>query len=138
MDDFLKKLYYKGQERISVIEAPGVIKKKLDKRLTGVQIDTFIDPRFLYDFILIFVKNKDELDNIGPKAIHNLSPDGKLWIAFHKCTSRKYSSEVNKDKGWEYFEQAGYKKVSQIVIDKDWCAMRLRNKKFIKSKPKED
>jgi hypothetical protein len=138
MDDLLKKLCYKGQERISVIEAPGVIKKKLESRLTGVQIDSFIDPRFLYDFILIFIKTPEDIDKFSPKAIHNLSPDGKLWMAFHKGTSKKYSSEINRDKGWGHFEEAGFKRVSQVVIDKDWSALRFRNSKFIKSSSKED
>jgi hypothetical protein len=138
MDDLLKKLCYKSQERIAVIEAPVVIKKKLENKLEGVQIDSVIDPRYLYDFILVFIKGSDDIDNFGPKAIHNISPDGKLWVAFHKPTSRKYSSEITRYKGWDHFEETGFKRVSQIVIDKDWSALRFRNKKFVKSSSKED
>lgn len=138
MDDLLKKLCYKGQERIAVVEPPSTIKKKLENRLAGVQIDPFIDPRYLYDFILVFLHTSEEIYIIGPKAIHNLSPDGKLWIAYRKVASKKYPGQITKEKGWEHFEEAGLKLVSQAGIDKDWSAFRFRNKKFVKSSSKED
>ncbi len=138
MDDLLKKLYYKGQERIAVIDSPGAFYKKLTSKLKTVQIDTSIDPRYLYDFILLFVKTQDDILRISPQAIHNISPDGKLWIAYPKGTSKKYTSEINRDHGWEQLEQAGFKRVSQISIDDDWSALRFRNKKYIKSLPKEE
>jgi len=138
MDDLLKKLYYKGQERIAVIDAPAPFNKKLAAKLKGVQIDASIDPRYLYDFIILFVMTKDDIKKISHQAIHNISPDGKLWIAYLKVTSTKYKSEVDRDNGWEPFEQAGFRRVSQIAVDDDWSALRFRNKKYIKSLPKEE
>jgi len=138
MDDLLRKLCYKGHERIAVIEAPGKFRKKLENKLTGVQIDSVIDPRYLYDFILVFIKSPGDIDNFGPKAIHNITPDGKLWIAFKKVSPNKLPPEITRDKGWDHFEETGFKRVSQVVIDKEWSALRFRNKKFVRSSSKED
>jgi hypothetical protein len=138
MDDLLKKLYYKGQERIAVIEAPAPFNKRLTSKLKGVQIDASIDPRYLYDFILLFVKTNEDVKKISHQAIHNISPDGKLWIAYPKGTSLKFTSEIDRDHGWEPFEQTGFRRVSQIAVDDDWYALRFRNKKYVKSLPKEE
>lgn len=138
MEELLKKLYYKGQKRIAAIEAPEIFYKQLSAHLPDIQADTFIDQRYLYDFMLVFVIRQDDVKHICPQVLHNLSPDGKLWIAFPKGTSKKYSSEISREKGWEPFEQADYKRVSLVSIDEDWSAMRLRNKKYIKSAKKEE
>ena len=138
MEELLKKLYYKSQNRIAVIEAPEGFLESMSGILQEVQIDVLIDPRYLYDFLLIFVSTTSDVAEMCPKAIHNLSPDGKLWIAFPKNASKKYSAKITRDKGWEPFEQSGYRRVSQISIDEDWSALRFRNKKYIKSSNKEE
>jgi hypothetical protein len=133
MKEILKKLRYSEQDRIAILNAPKDIMKKLAKALPGVQIDTEINARYLYDFMVVFTPGSDVVKKFGPKCIHNLSEDGKLWMAYPKGTSGKYVSDINRDHGWESVEETGFRRVSQVSIDDDWSALRFRNVRYVRS-----
>jgi hypothetical protein len=137
MDDLLKKLRYKDQSRIAVINAPDEFEKRISNLLPEVQIDKDINARYLYEFIVVFAPGSEKVRELGPSCLHNLSNDGKLWIAYPKGTSKKYTSDINRDRGWEPVEEGGFKRVSQVGIDDDWSALRFRNVKYVKSVKKE-
>ena len=61
MDEILKKLRYGDQNRIAVLNAPEVFMKRLAKALPSVQIDTEINARYLYDFMVVFTSRSDEV-----------------------------------------------------------------------------
>ncbi len=133
MDDILKKLRYGEQERIAVLNAPAGFRDRITGLLPGVQIDTEINARYLYDFMIAFTPGSAEVERFGPACIHNLSEDGKLWMAYPKGRSRKYTTDLNRDRGWDNVEETGFRRVSQVAIDEDWSALRFRNVKFVKS-----
>ena len=107
--------------------------KSFGLTLKDVRIDENIDQRFPYEFMIIFVKFVCEVEVISPKALHNLSADGTLWFAFPKKRSKKISSDLDKDHGWEVLIDRGLDKVRLISLDKDWSALRFRNARYIKS-----
>jgi hypothetical protein len=133
MDEILKKLRYGDQDRIAVLNAPNNIIKRLDKTLPGVQIDTEINARYLYDFMIIFTHDSLEVKRLGPTCIQNLSDDGKLWMVYPKGKSRKYSSDINRDHGWDPVVETGMRGVSQVSVNDDWSALRFRNARYIRS-----
>ena len=133
MVDVYKKLKYNGQARIAFLNAPSDFAEKTAKQLQDVKVDSEIDAKFLYDFMIAFVQGTDDVNRLGPSCIHNLSTDGKLWMAYPKGTSRKYSAEINRDHGWDALTGAGFRTVSQVAIDDDWSALRFRNIKFVRS-----
>lgn len=133
MDHLLKKLRYKDQDRIAVINAPAEFEKSVIKELPDVQIDTEINARYLYEFVVAFTAGSEEVSELIPSCLHNLSRDGKLWIAYPKSTSKKYTTDINRDHGWSPVEEAGFRRVSQVAIDDDWSALRFRNVKFVKT-----
>jgi hypothetical protein len=133
MKKLLEKLNYKGQERIALINAEESFSLALSEELTGVIIDLEIDPRFPYDFIVIFVKSISEVDFFAPMALHNLLADGVLWFCYPKKTSKNYSSDINRDHGWKTLNDSGLHGIRMVAIDEDWSALRFRNAKFIKS-----
>lgn len=133
MEEILKKLKYGDQNHIAVLNAPKEIIRKLDKTLPGVQIDTEINARYLYYFMILFTTDSNEVKRLGPACIHNLGDDGKLWMVYPKATSRKYSSDINRDHGWEPVLETGMRPVSQVSVDDDWSALRFRNARYVKS-----
>lgn len=133
MTDLLKKLNYKGQERIAIINAGDDFLNSLKDSLADVRIDNNIDPRFPYGFILIFVKKVSEVDKITPVAIHNLVADGVLWFSYPKKTSKKLKSDINRDHGWKALNDLGFHGIRMVSVDDDWSALRFRNIKYIKS-----
>jgi hypothetical protein len=67
-------------------------------------------------------------------VLHNLTADGILWFCYPKKTSKKFSSDLERDRGWKALNDAGFFGIRMVSIDDDWSAMRFRNIRFIKSK----
>ena len=133
MKNLLDKLNYKGQKRISVLNAEEDFINSISTDLNNVIIDQKIDPRYPYEFIIIFVKSETEVEMFGPVILHNLIADGILWFCYPKKTSKKFKSEIDRDHGWKLLNDSGLHGIRLVAIDKDWSALRFRNKKYIKS-----
>jgi hypothetical protein len=137
MKELLCKLNYKGQERIALINAEEDFALSLSNELRDVVIDKEIDPRYPYSFIILFVKSSSEVDHLTPMALHNLMADGILWFCYPKKSSKKYSTDLDRDHGWKSLNDSGLFGVRMVSIDDDWSAFRFRNAKFIKSFKKQ-
>lgn len=129
----VEKLNYKGEERIAVINAEEKFNVIFSDELRDVIIDKEIDPRFPYNFILLFVKNVSEVELYTPVALHNLMADGVLWFSYPKKTSKVYSSDIDRDHGWKALNDSGFHGIRMIALDDNWSAMRFRNVRYIKS-----
>jgi hypothetical protein len=133
MEKLLKKLNYKGQKRIALINGSKDFVDSVSGTIPDVQIDPEIDPRYPYEFILLFVQQVEEIENLAPRALHNLVCDGILWFAFPKKSSRNFDSDIDRDHGWEVLIDRGFDRVRQVVIDDNWSALRFRNARYIRS-----
>ncbi len=132
MEYLLKKLNYKEQERICIVNGNNGFADRIQKLKPGIRVDEKIDPKYLYEFCLIFVKDESDLKDTVPQSIHNLTEDGVLWFAYPKKSSKKYNSDISRDKGWDLVNSHGFQPVRQVSIDADWSALRFRNVRFIK------
>jgi hypothetical protein len=133
MQELLVKLNYKGQDRIAIINSEEGFLEMISAALKNVTIDTRIDPRYPYSFIILFVQKITEVEYHAPMAVHNLMADGILWFFYPKKTSGKYKSDVDRDHGWEALTNAGLRGVRMISVDEDWSGLRFRNIRYIKS-----
>jgi hypothetical protein len=138
MGVLLNKLSYKAQSRIAVINCDSQFVKTLAGELKeaeiDTEIDTEIDQKFLYDFMIFFVTNRSEIDPLVQKALHNISPDGVLWFCYPNKTSKRYTSDIDWEHGWEALNKVDYRKVRIVSVDENWTALRFRSSKFIKTK----
>lgn len=134
MKDLLKKLNFKGQRRIVIINAENSFLKAVAEELNDIIIDNEVDQRCPYEFMILFVKSVAEVDHLAPVALHNLTADGILWFCYPKKTSKKYSTDLERDSGWKALTNAGFFGIRMVAIDSDWSALRFRNGKYIKSK----
>ncbi|HVN57932.1 MAG TPA: hypothetical protein VMT63_06530 [Bacteroidales bacterium] len=133
MEKLLAKLNYKGQKRIAVINSTDEFVSSLKMSFPDITTDNEIDPRYPYEFMLIFAEQVREVEVLAPLALHNLVSDGILWFAYPKKTSGKYKSDIDRDHGWEGLINAGFYPVRQVAVDEDWSGLRFRNARFIKS-----
>jgi hypothetical protein len=133
MKELLRKLNYKAQERIALINAEESFYLSISEQLKGVIVDREIDPRYPYSFIILFVKSVSEVEQLTPMALHNLLADGILWFCFPKKSSKIYHSDLNRDHGWKTLNDSGLHGVRMVSIDNDWSAFRFRNARYIKS-----
>ena len=134
MKKLLEKLNYKGHGRIAVLNSEESFIVSLTNELKEIIIDKNIDPRYPYEFIIVFVKSVSEVKFFTPIALHNLLADGVLWFCYPKKTSKKYNPDIDRDHGWKELNDSGLHGIRIVSIDEDWSALRFRNKKFIKSK----
>jgi hypothetical protein len=133
MKTLLDKLNYKGQKRISIINAEETFIQSVSLELKDVVIDQKIDPRYPYEFIIIFVKSTADIEQVTPMTLHNLMADGVLWFCYPKKSSKKYKSDIDRDHGWKILNDSGLHGIRLVAIDENWSALRFRNIKYIKS-----
>lgn len=130
MDPLLKKMNWKEGMKIRVWNVPtelSEVVKSWEKK--GLMATREEKP----DFLLAFVQTEEEIEKYF-SLMHELSPeDEAIWLAYPKGTSRKYKSQINRDKGWKFLGQFEYEGVRQIAVDEDWSALRFRKVRFIKS-----
>ena len=75
--------------------------------------------------ILMFAKDMAALAKGLPDCKRRLEPGGALWVAYIKGTSLK-KTDINRDSIREFVGTIGLDTVSQIALDDDWSALRLK------------
>jgi len=132
MNAIFKKLNYKAQSFIYILNAPASFKNDMEEMKTFAQIKTSVATAKEIPFLLAFVTKQKEVDDLAHGAVASMTADGLLWVAYPKGTSKKYKCEFNRDNGWTELGKMGFEPVRMVAIDEDWSALRFRNATFIK------
>ena len=133
MNTVIKKLQYKLQPEVLIVNAPEEFRAVLDewKKMATVQSDGVAGKTF--NFAMIFVKTSREVNAAAKKFVKMLEPDAVFWMAYPKKTSKKYKAEITRDDGWQALGDLGYEGVAMVSVDDDWSAFRFRKPDFIKT-----
>lgn len=133
MTPLLKKLQYKAPDILYVLNYPAAF----EEELKGMQSETPVSTEWPHAgevaFVLVFVQSQEEIESMLAKLLGRLKGDAVLWFAFPKKSSKKYTVEINRDRGWDSLIQASFVPVRAISIDADWTALRFRQVEYIKS-----
>ena len=132
MHPVIKKLNYKNQEKVLVLYSPEEFQIVLNELKDLSSVDQFIRETE-YEYILIFVKKVQEIEKFSALITQNISEDAVFWVAYPKKSSKKYSSDINRDNGWQSLGDIGFEGIRQVAIDNDWSALRFRQARLIKS-----
>jgi hypothetical protein len=135
MDKLLEKIGLKDFQRICIINPDNSFISAIKSSCSSIVLDREIDPRFLYNFIMVYVTSTEEIDELSNRVTHNLSEDGILWFAYPKNHN---GGSITRDKGWEMLKTLGFKAVRQTAIDDSWSGIRFRNSKFVRKRYKID
>ena len=133
MNAIFKKLNYKDQEKIYVVNAPKSFDKETDEMQTIAELKTSIGVAKEVEFFLAFVTKQKEVDDLVRKVAPLIQGDGLLWFAYPKGSSKKYKCEFNRDNGWNELGKHGFEPVRMVAIDEDWSALRFRKAENIKT-----
>ncbi len=117
-----QKLQIKSGKLI-VINAPKGYSEHLTRELADLMVSTRAAGQA--EAVLIFVNNLAEAEKFVPKTGKLVKPEGMLWIAYAKGTS-KVKTDVNRDKLWAAAQPLGWQPVRQIALDDVWSAMRFK------------
>jgi hypothetical protein len=77
------------------------------------------------DVVLLFVSDRKKLDKALPPVLKKMAPAVIFWLAYPKLTS-KLAGDLSRDVIQALAPTYGLDTVSQIAIDDDWSALRLK------------
>ena len=109
--------------KLIVLNAPKGYAEVLTTELNHLTVSTRASGQA--EAVLLFVNSLAEVAERTPKAIKAVKPDGMLWIAYAKGTS-KVKTDVNRDKLLVAVQPIGWQPVRQIALDDVWSAMRFK------------
>ena len=130
MPTVFEKLNLKEQREIVVAHAPPEFDPVVSA-LAGVTVCRDVRKAKTIAFCLVFVTCQQDLEAIAPAIVAKAAGDAVVWFAYPKGSSKKYKSDLTRDKGWAVVKDAGFDTVRQVAIDDDWSALRFRRVEFI-------
>ncbi len=133
MTTLFKKLNYKDQSAILILNSPASFKDELTLMKDFTTIKKFTKGLKEITFVLAFVKSEIEIEKSINQILPLLINDGVFWFAYPKGTSKKYKVNISRDNGWETLGNNGFETVRAVSIDEDWSALRFRKVENIKS-----
>ena len=77
------------------------------------------------DFVHLFITSKAEFEQRFSKAANNVTDDGLFWVSYPKSKG-KVQYDINRDSLWDLVLAKGWHPVSQISLNDEWSAVRLK------------
>jgi hypothetical protein len=114
-----EKLQMKTGRTVAFINPPHDHERLIGPLPPGVEL------REPADVVILFAKSRAELEALLPGAKMATAPNGMIWVAYHKGTSRVIT-DINRDSINAYAHTQGMTGVAMVSIDDDWAALRLR------------
>jgi len=113
-----EKLQIKPGGTVAVLNQPSGVDLELAEDMSPVD-----DPESA-DTVILFVKNRAELDQRVKPLVHAATRDALVWLAYPKAG--QLDTDLNRDSLWELLATRGIRPVRQIGIDDTWTALRFR------------
>lgn len=139
MTPLFQKLNAKDHKELFIIHAPQAFAMEISAIEQNTTVHKTIraanDP---ITFILTFVLTLEQIQETMMQVHPRLEGDATIWFAYPKKTSKKYSSSISRDSGWDTLGKYSIEPVRQIAIDQDWTALRFRKVEFIKKLTRND
>jgi hypothetical protein len=117
-----QKLAIKEGFQVLLVRAPEGYAERLRPLPSGVSVNAPAGP---YEVIQLFVATQRQLESSLPPLKLLLKPSGYIWVSWHKGGSR-IKGEVTRDTIWPFSATIGLQPVSNISVDDDWSALRLK------------
>jgi hypothetical protein len=123
-----QKLLIKPGQRVRFINPPTNLVALLGSLPDGV---VFLDDSAGPDELIragvtvLFANSRGDLETLLPGLRAAINPDNKIWIAYHKGTSR-VKTDINRDTINAYIQTLRMQGVAMVSIDDDWSALRIK------------
>jgi hypothetical protein len=113
-----ERLQVKGEGRLAVVGASAVVDNKIGIKTQRCDISEA-------DVILLFAADRGQLVSTLPSMLEKAPNDAIIWIAYPTLAS-KLAGDLSRNLIHELAAKSGLDTVSQIAIDDDWSAMRVK------------
>jgi hypothetical protein len=118
----LEKMRLKPGKTVKFVNVPLSVNNLFQYLPDGSKISPANQPA---DFVVIFIKNMQDLQKVFPIDSNFLTPDGALWLAYPKKTSG-IDSDIDRDIIWNFCKAIGWIGVFMVSIDEVWSGFRLK------------
>lgn len=97
-----------------------------DERLLVVKVGSASDEAAAaaYDVVLLYSRDRAELERSAGAALRALKPGGRLWVAYPRPGNGP-QSDLMRDHGWGALHAAGLLSVEQRSLDREWDLQRF-------------
>ena len=113
-----ERLQVKNGRKLAVISAPKAVDAAIgEHHLRAESFDA--------DVVLLFVRDRAALETEVPGLFPTLKPTAIFWVGYPKQSSR-LASDLSRDGIRAAAPAYGLDTVSQIAVDEDWSALRLK------------
>jgi hypothetical protein len=133
MATIAEKLQIKDRQEMVIVNPPESFLPVL-AGLPALTIHAHLESVAETGFVLAFVTQQVEVDQLAPLVAEKAPGDAAVWFAYPKGSSKRLKCDFNRDTGWAKLLAAGFETVRAIAIDEDWTALRFRRSEFVKSK----
>jgi hypothetical protein len=113
-----ERLQVKGDRRLAVIGASAELEKTVGASKVRADLANA-------DVVLLFAADRAGLDAKLPGVVKKMRDTAILWVAYPKLSS-KIAADLSRDVIHALAPKHGLDTVSQIAIDADWSALRLK------------
>ena len=119
----IKKLLLRAGMHVLFLNAPQDYIESLGELPDSVMVDVQAQGR--YDFIQVFIRDRQEFERLYPAVQAAIQSDGILWISYPK-KSGAIPSDLSRDIIWDLTRGSGLRPVTQIALNETWSALRYR------------
>ena len=88
---------------------------------SGYSVSPDVDGSGPADVVLLFARNRAELDREFPAAFRALKPGGSLWVSYPKA-----GEDLSRNHGWGVLHGAGLTDTEEMSLEGDWDALRFQ------------
>jgi len=138
MTPLFKKLNFKGQNECFILNSPESFDAELELIRPFTTVQKNLDSLNSVSFALLFLTQQAEIEKTIHTIDSKLIDDAVLWFCYPKKSSKKYTSDINRDSGWESLGAHQFEPVRMVAIDEDWSALRFRKANLIKKLTRND
>jgi len=113
-----ERLQVKGNRRLAVIGASATLEKTVGAQKARAEVSSA-------DVVLLFAPDRARLDAALPGLLEKMAQTAILWVAYPKLSS-SLAADLSRNIIHALAPGHGLDTVSQIAIDADWSALRLK------------
>jgi Protein of unknown function (DUF3052) len=116
-----ERLQVKGERRLAVVGASAALEKTVGAAKARADLARA-------DVVLLIASDRAGLEAKLPDVLKTMQQTAILWVAYPKLSSG-LAADLSRDIIHALAPTHGLDTVSQIAIDKDWSALRLKRLK---------
>ena len=113
-----ERLQVKGERRLAVVGASAALEKTVGAATARADLARA-------DVVLLFASDRAGLEGKLPDVLKTMQKATILWVAYPKLSSG-LAADLSRDIIHALAPGYGLDTVSQIAIDEDWSALRLK------------